>query len=545
MTRRLPKQLGSYEIVRRLGVSGSSEVFLAQARGPFGFERTVVLKRPLPGDDGDDATYHALAREAVAYARLNHPAIVRLYDFVALEGEPVLVLEHVAGVSLLTLTEHLRATGAHLEDAAVGYIGHRIFSALAAAHGARHPTTGEFSPVIHRDVSPGNVLVSIQGEVKLGDFGLARIGGVPSRTPCGLLRGTFGYMAPEQVLGDPTTVRTDIYGACLLLWELYARRRAFAIDAPELVLLQSMAAPALVPVHTLRYGIPVKISEALAVGLAADPDVRSLGASEMEELFAREVDINAGRASLMRLLDGARDALLAAAAEQGPRPSVPSTYEAYEEVREIHQDGPASLSDSERPTCTSLPNSAAAAAADADRGAREGSDAPSFTPGGLARTSLDAATKRVLAPPAPKRWPFVAAACGVALFVTAAAFVRVDRRSPSHAAAGPNAEGAEPAPHRPSSTPPEAHATSAQAHPEQLVDDDLPAASVAGLSPDEGLVVPPPHAAGHRVFVDGRMASEGAHPIRVACGRRVVRIGSSGPRREVDVPCGGEAKMTR
>ena len=110
------------------------------------------------------------------------------------------MLEYVPGFSLEVLLAASRERGVALRDDQVFYVGARVFAALAAAHGARHPETGEFSPVIHRDVSPGNVLVSRHGEVKLGDFGVARVSGVTEATPAGTLLGTYGYMAPEQIM---------------------------------------------------------------------------------------------------------------------------------------------------------------------------------------------------------------------------------------------------------------------------------------------------------------------------------------------------------
>ena len=188
-----------YEIVRRLGVSPTSEVLLAVSRGPLGFERTVVLKRLLVDVDAEDGVAGSarLGREALAYARLAHPAIVRLYDFVEDDGRLTLVLEHVDGLSLARVLAGLRVSGDDLDEACVWYVAYRIFLALAAAHAARDPMTREFAPVIHRDVSPGNVLVPWDGYVKLTDFGVARLAGFASDTRPGVVKGTIGYLAPE------------------------------------------------------------------------------------------------------------------------------------------------------------------------------------------------------------------------------------------------------------------------------------------------------------------------------------------------------------
>ena len=298
---RAPRALAAYEIVRRLGVSPTSEVLLAVAHGPHGFARTVVLKRLLL-EVGDEATALGgarLGREARAYARLGHPAIVRLYDFVEDEGRLTLVLEHVEGLSLARVVAGLRACGDDLDETAVWYIGYRVFLALAAAHSARDPITRELATVIHRDVSPGNVLVPWDGYVKLGDFGVARIAGVPGDTRPGVVKGTIGYLAPEQVRGEPATVRTDVYAACLLMRELLLRSAVFPREhRSELELLSAMAAPDLVPLAALRPALPVHVTDAIDRGLAPDPEARGLTADEMASLLRSVIDVESAREHL-------------------------------------------------------------------------------------------------------------------------------------------------------------------------------------------------------------------------------------------------------
>ncbi|HSO33445.1 MAG TPA: serine/threonine-protein kinase, partial [Labilithrix sp.] len=287
--------LSGYEIVRRLGVSASSEVLLAVARGPYGFARTVVLKRLVTETSDGHAR---LAREARAYARLTHPAIVRLYDFVEDAGRLTLVLEHVDGVSLKRVMEAGRS--ARLDDASVWYVGYRIFLALAAAHAAREPMTREFAPVIHRDVSPGNVLVPWDGYVKLSDFGIARLAGVADDTRPGVIKGTVGYLAPEQVRGETVSVRTDVYAACLVLRELLLGAPVFpGAGQTEMERLAAMAAPRLLPLAALRPGLPVAVTDALDRGLSAEPDRRSVTAEEMASLLRSVVDVELARARLV------------------------------------------------------------------------------------------------------------------------------------------------------------------------------------------------------------------------------------------------------
>ena len=301
------ERIGGYRILRRLATGGTSDVLLARAEGPHGFERTVVLKLLLQQFRRDAPMEKMFAREAAAYARLSHPAIVKLYDFFSAEGQLVMVLEFIDGLPLNRFRAMLRKGGEQLDDRASIFVASRIFAALAAAHGARDPETGEFAPVIHRDVNPSNVLIPWDGHVKLADFGIAKVAGVSSDTQAGFIKGTYGYMAPEQVRGEPVTVRTDVYAASLLLWELLARRKAIQRGAlPEMEVLRAMAEPSLPSLDVLRPDLPQRLREAVSRGLESSPDARSVTADEMLIVLRESVTSNEGRNVLAELLGRAK-----------------------------------------------------------------------------------------------------------------------------------------------------------------------------------------------------------------------------------------------
>jgi len=312
---------GRFEVLQQLDRTATDELLLARARGPGGFERTVVLKRHFMRCEEGSPYLHRLAREALAYELLAHPSIVRLYDFLLLDGQPVFVFECVRGVSLARLVRRLEEAQTPFPDHVALYVAHGVFSALAAAHQARRGETGEFAPVIHRDVHPRNVLLTWSGEVKLANFALAKIAGAPEgleHTLPGTLRGTYGYMAPEQALGDYSTVRTDVYAASVVLWELLARRPAFAIDGlPELEVLQAMASPHLPPITDLRPEVPPAIAEALAQGLAPNADDRHVTASDFVRLLEETADMRAARDKCIRMLAWVRSAEQADTDETG------------------------------------------------------------------------------------------------------------------------------------------------------------------------------------------------------------------------------------
>ncbi len=293
---------------------------MARAEGPHGFERTVVLKLLLQQFRRDAPMEKMFAREAAAYARLSHPAIVKLYDFFSAEGQLVMVLEFIDGLPLNRFRAMLRKNGEQVDDRASIFIASRVFASLAAAHGARDPESGEFAPVIHRDVNPSNILIPWDGHVKLADFGIAKVAGVSSDTQAGFIKGTYGYMAPEQVRGEPVTIRTDVYAASLLLWELLARRKAIQRGAlPELEVLRAMAEPSLPSLDVLRPDLPQRLREAIARGLEPSPDARSITAEEMLIVLRESVTSNEGRNVLAETLIRVRQE--SDAARSGPPPA--------------------------------------------------------------------------------------------------------------------------------------------------------------------------------------------------------------------------------
>ncbi len=291
-----PSRLGIYEIVRRLGAGPSNELLLARAQGPFGFARSVVIKRLLESKASDEDAVRALENEALASSRLNHETVVRLYENAPIEGHPALVLEYVDGLSLSSLLARLSMRGGDLDDDAIRYIGYRVFTALAAAHAAKDGT-GAAAPIVHGGLCPSNVLIPWDGKAKLSDFSLAKLAGPGVDPSASLLNATYEYMAPEQAIGESVTVRTDVYLGCLLVRELFARKPTFP-KLPELALLQAMADAAFPPLDELRPDLPKELLAALKRGLARDASVRTITALEMIDALQADMNLEKGRTSL-------------------------------------------------------------------------------------------------------------------------------------------------------------------------------------------------------------------------------------------------------
>ena len=225
-------ELGGYQIVGRLAVGGMAEVYQARpkpglARSP-GEPDEVVLKRLLPSYRADGAFVKHFVDEAKLTVRLRHPNIVRTYRCFKAGPDYLMVQELVSGRTLAFMQELLQKGGTPMPGAAATFIVSQVLKALDYIHRAKVGEGG--ANIVHRDVNPANVLLSVQGEVKLTDFGVADVEGM-MRGDAGALRGTLPYMSPEQVLGAPVDPRSDLYSAGILLWELLANRRLFQAES--------------------------------------------------------------------------------------------------------------------------------------------------------------------------------------------------------------------------------------------------------------------------------------------------------------------------
>jgi serine/threonine protein kinase len=214
---------GQYELGRRLGSGGMAETFLAVRRGPGGFEQRVCVKRILPAFESDPDLVRQFMEEARLAAQLRHANIIQVVDFGVVAGQHYLALELVDGMDLRSLLMELRGRGLSLDPRVAVFLATELAAALDFAH---TPERGRL-PVIHRDVSPSNVLVSRSGEVYLIDFGIARALGVKQRTHSGVVRGKIPYMAAEYALRATFDARSDLFALGVLLYESLAGERPY------------------------------------------------------------------------------------------------------------------------------------------------------------------------------------------------------------------------------------------------------------------------------------------------------------------------------
>jgi serine/threonine-protein kinase len=222
-----PLMLGPYELQQRIATGGMAEVYLARRAGPHGFQKVVAVKRILP-QLAQDADFVAMfIDEARVCARLAHPHIVQVFDFGEHDGELYMAMEYVDGTTAARLVRAAAAKGEDVPLEAALYIAISVLRGLDYAHNARDDE-GRPLALVHRDVSPGNVLIDRSGAVKLTDFGIARAAEIERRTDAGQLKGKLGYMSPEQVVGKELDARSDLFTAAIVFAELVMLRPLFA-----------------------------------------------------------------------------------------------------------------------------------------------------------------------------------------------------------------------------------------------------------------------------------------------------------------------------
>ncbi len=362
----LPVRIGTYRVLRRLATGGTSDVLLAKSEGPQAHGQTVVLKLLLQEYRDDPQFEKMFASEAAAYSRLSHPAIVRLHDFFTDGDQLVMVLEYVDGMALHRLRALLKR-GKFLDDSAAMFVAWRVFGALAAAHSAKDPKTGALSPVIHRDVNPSNVLIPWDGQVKIADFGIAKVAGVDNdKTAAGFIKGTYGYMAPEQVKGENVTDRADVYAASLLLWELLVGRKAIVRGGTsDMDVLRAMAEPAFPALSALRPELPLEVLDAVDRGLQRDPAKRTVTADELAGVLRISCNLEDGRQRLVDALGGVRPVQrpdeLAVTVSRAPRPSESSADATIPNLPAFSDDSQSLQPLPPMPTLSSTPPPPAAA----------------------------------------------------------------------------------------------------------------------------------------------------------------------------------------
>lgn len=273
-------RLGAYEILRPLAKGGMAELFLARAVGLEGFEKLVVLKRVLPHYAENPRFVRSFLDEAKLVAGFDHPHIAHVHDMGKIDGSYFFTMEFVHGVDLRTILRRCVRDGEKLPIAIAMLIARNIASALHYAHERRGPH-GRLLDVVHRDVSPSNIIVSYDGAPKLIDFGIAKAANSSIKTETGALKGKISYMSPEQAKGAPVDRRTDIFALGIVLWEMTATRRLYKSDNEMATIQRIIYEPPPSP-RTSRPDCPPGLERIVMRALALDATARYQTARELE-----------------------------------------------------------------------------------------------------------------------------------------------------------------------------------------------------------------------------------------------------------------------
>jgi serine/threonine protein kinase len=271
---------GRYELLRKLAAGGMGQVYLARQKGPVGFQKLLVVKRLLPHLSEDDEFIQMFLDEARIAALLNHPNIAQIYDLGEVDGTYFIAMEYVHGESIAdVLKRALQRKGSMpiafkcrvIADAAAG---------LDAAHHARSPS-GRKLALIHRDVSPQNVLVGFNGSVKIIDFGVAKAANKFSHTSAGQIKGKHAYMSPEQAKGEPLDHRSDVFGLGTVFYEILTNTRLFKRES-EMATLKAVVSSKVTPPSEVVAGIPKALDAVVLKALARNRDERYATAGDMQ-----------------------------------------------------------------------------------------------------------------------------------------------------------------------------------------------------------------------------------------------------------------------
>ncbi len=274
-----PRLAGRYAIYEKIASGGMATVHFGRLLGPVGFSRTVAIKRLHPHFTEDPDFVSMFVDEARIAGRIRHANVVPTLDIVPVSGELFLVLEFVHGETLGRILRTLSAKREAIPLPIVAAIFSGVLAGLHAAHEAK-AEDGTPLDIVHRDVSPQNVIIGVDGVARVLDFGVAKAAGRLQTTRKGQLKGKLAYMAPEQIEGVEASRRTDVYGASVCLWEAVTGRRLFDA-ANDAEMLRAILQGKHVPPSTHRGELPPELDPVVMRGLDRDPEKRFGTAREM------------------------------------------------------------------------------------------------------------------------------------------------------------------------------------------------------------------------------------------------------------------------
>ncbi|MBN1282313.1 MAG: serine/threonine protein kinase [Proteobacteria bacterium] len=289
-----PKQFGKYLLLKKLAVGGMAEIYRAKTYGVDGFEKELVIKRILPHCSADKDFIDMLIQEAKLSVLLSHANIVQVYDLSKVGDDYYIAMELIHGVNLRDIMYRGREAGKPLPTAIAVYIASEICKGLDYAHRKTDQSNKPLN-IVHRDISPQNILLSYEGEVKIVDFGIAKAAMNISHTLAGILKGKIAYMSPEQAMGSGVDGRTDIFSTGILLYEMLAGQKLFTGESQFEVLKKIRTTR--VTEESLPESIPEQLKPIVVKALAYEAEGRYQTAGDMQidltkYLYTNHVDFS-------------------------------------------------------------------------------------------------------------------------------------------------------------------------------------------------------------------------------------------------------------
>jgi serine/threonine protein kinase len=275
------ERYGPYQLLERVAVGGMAEVFKAKRTGVEGFEKIVAVKRILPHLSENQEFVGMFVDEAKMVAGLSHPNIVQIFDLGRIEKTYYIAMEYVNGRDLRTIMRRGRERGLRLPIDLALRIGRAVAAALDYAH-RRRDDRGRAIGIVHRDVSPQNILISFEGDVKLADFGIAKAATKAADSDRGSLRGKINYMSPEQAWGRPIDQRSDLFSLGIVLYEMITDERVFAQTSTEMGTLELVRQCKFRPPREVSPRVPEDVEKVILKALAREADERYQTAGEMD-----------------------------------------------------------------------------------------------------------------------------------------------------------------------------------------------------------------------------------------------------------------------
>jgi eukaryotic-like serine/threonine-protein kinase len=284
-----------YRVIEKLESGGMAEVFRAESEGLQGFRKQVAIKRVLPHLSSKKKFISMFLDEARLSAQLSHSNCVQVFDIGVGDNAFFIVMEFVDGANLKAISEHLKKHGRDFPVEAAVYISLEICKGLAYAHELTD-SNGVALHIVHRDMSPPNVLITKHGEVKIVDFGLAKANSQLERSEPGIIKGKFSYLSPEAAMAQEVDARTDVFAVGIILWELLAGQRLFLGDT-DFQTVKKVQASAIPSISQINHRVPQELERIITRALAREPlqrfqTARALGMELSKFLFKYGVPVS-------------------------------------------------------------------------------------------------------------------------------------------------------------------------------------------------------------------------------------------------------------